>query len=152
MQSLRHGPLIWPVARMSINFEEENMENKKALLANLAHFTGSENFYRHVPRHTLIKRYIYTEGVQYLATYAECYWLLDQIVLNRPAQLGVEDFQVCKLQVASDKTATLTTEDGNDNVLDVRTIDYTDFPLPEITLWVIRNEMDGFTIMLPSEY
>ena len=122
---------------------------KKTLLSDLRWFTGSETFYRH----SLSRKYIYTQGVKYLADKAGAYWLIDQIALGRPASLEKEDFQVCKLLVNSGThTATLTTEDGNDNILSTTRIDYTDFPLPEIELWVECNEVGGFTILLPSEH
>jgi len=31
-------------------------------------------------------------------------------------------------------------------------IEKLDFPLREIVLWSVRNELNGFTIMLSSEY
>ena len=42
---------------------------------------------------------------------------------------------------------TLTCDDGNDNVVFTKTIEYTDFPLDEITLYFANN-----VIHLPSEY
>ena len=124
------------------------MKNE-TLLSDLRQFTGSEMFYRH----SLSRKYIYTQGVKYLAEKAGAYWLIDHIALGRPASLEREDFQVCKLLVNDDThTAILTTEDGNDNILSTTRIDYTDFPLLEIELWIERNEAGGFTILLPSEH
>jgi hypothetical protein len=83
---------------------------------------------------------------------AGAYWLLDKIAFHgSPKLLGV-DFQVGKLRVEHDRSATLTTEDGNDNVLRDEGLSYTDFPLSDTVLWAVRNELKGFTIMLPSEY
>ncbi|MGH9256668.1 MAG: DUF6876 family protein [Vicinamibacterales bacterium] len=49
---------------------------------------------------------------------------------------GVRDeFQVWKLTVRPDRTATLLCENGNDNVVFSKEIAYTDFPLDAITLW-----------------
>jgi hypothetical protein len=77
---------------------------------------------------------------------------LDKIALHGSAEIAREDFQVWKLKVTSDRKATLTTSDGNDGILKTEKLPFTDFPLSEITLWAVRNESDGFTIMLPREY
>lgn len=52
-----------------------------------------------------------------------------------------------KLSVRDDRTATLTCDDGNDTVVYRQELGYTDFPLPEITLYFTDN-----VILLPSEY
>ena len=44
-------------------------------------------------------------------------------------------------------TGILTCEDGNTNKVFEKALEFTDFPLPEITLWFANN-----TIFLPSEY
>jgi hypothetical protein len=61
--------------------------------------------------------------------------------------IASEEFQVWKLKVRSDHTATLSCEDGNGHAVFTKEIEYTDFPLDEITLWFVNN-----TILLPSEY
>jgi hypothetical protein len=77
------------------------------------------------------------------------YWLLDEIALIQPYDKNVaaEEFQVWKLTVRPDKTATLTCDDGNGNVVFSKEIPYTDFPLETITLYFANN-----VIHLPSEY
>jgi hypothetical protein len=128
---------------------ESQMSTESSFTAEeLKQFTGSEQFYRH----GLSRNHIYTEGVQFLAERAQAYWLLDKIALHGSSKIGRERFQVWKLTVNPDCSATLTTEDGNDNVLRTEKLSYTDFPLREIALWAVRNELNGFTIMLPSEY
>ena len=47
----------------------------------------------------------------------------------------------------ADHTAMLTCEDGNGGVVFTKAIEYTDFPLAEITLYFLNK-----TILLPSEY
>lgn len=46
-----------------------------------------------------------------------------------------------------DRTATLVCEDGNDNAVYTQLIEFTDFPLDEITLWFAND-----VIYLPSEH
>src|SRR5262249_58391805 len=113
--------------------------------AALAAFTASETFYRH----GLNPRVVYTEGVRYVAEAGGAYWLVDEIALIQPydKRVAAEEFQVWKLAVRPDTTATLTCEDGNDNVVFTKEIAFTDFPLHEITFWFANN-----TIYLPSEH
>jgi Family of unknown function (DUF6876) len=112
----------------------------------LAQFTGSENWYRH----QLVPSITYTDGAQYLAEQAGAYWLLDEIAIanGHLAKVRGEEFQVWKLKRdAEGHGAELVVEDGNDNVVFRKRIEFTDFPLPEIALWCTGN-----VIMLPSEY
>jgi hypothetical protein len=117
-------------------------------LADLAQFSGSEQFFRH----GLSRNHIYTEGARFVAERAGAYWLLDKIALHGSPVIAREDFQVWKLTVKPDQTATLTTGNGHNDILKTEELTYTDFPLGEITLLAVRNELDSFTIMLRSEY
>ncbi len=68
-------------------------------------------------------------------------WLIDDIALAQRFDklLAAEDFQSWKLKVNADRTGTLTCEDGDGGVLLTRAIRYTDFPLEEITLYLINK-------------
>ena len=57
------------------------------------------------------------------------YWLLDEIALTQlvEPQVAAEGFQVWKLAVNPDSTATLTCEDGNQQPVFSKAIEYTDF-------------------------
>lgn len=113
------------------------------LKAALQQFTGSGSFYRHTWR-----QYHYTEGVRHLARQAECYWLLDHIVFNQSLDiLKNQPFQAWKITVNKDNSARIAVEDGNDKELTFFHLGYTDFPLEQITLWLVDQ-----TILLPSEY
>lgn len=113
--------------------------------AELAQFTGSEHWYRHA----INRQVLFTDGAKYVADRAGAYWLLDEIALIQSfdKRVASEEFQVWGLNVNSDKSAALTCEDGNDNVVYTKRIPYTDFPNERITLWFTDN-----TILLPSEY
>ena len=123
-----------------------DIQNKKTLSAtDLAQFTGTEQWYRHSINRTVL----YTDGIRYVAEHGQAYWLLDEIALIQPFDKNVaaEEFQVWKLEVQPDKTATLTCDDGNGNVVFSKEIPYTDFPLETITLYFAND-----VIHLPSEY
>jgi hypothetical protein len=81
--------------------------------------------------------------------YAGAYWFLDEIAIIQPHDkcVAAEEFQVWKLVVRSDSTGVLTCEDGNGNIVFSKEIEYTDFPLDEISLWFANN-----VIYLPSEH
>jgi hypothetical protein len=113
--------------------------------ADLRQFTGSEHWYRHA----INRKVLYTDGAKYVAECAGAYWLLDEIALIQPhdKRIASEGFQLWKLRVRTDHTATLTCEDGNGKAVFTKAIRFTDFPLDEITLYFTDN-----VILLPSEY
>jgi hypothetical protein len=112
----------------------------------LNRFTGSEHWYRGC----INRRVLFTDGARHVADCGGAYWLLDEIAL---AQLHVkavaaERFQVWTLNTDIVRhTGALTCEDGNGNRVFEKALEFTDFPVPEITLWFC-----GYTIFLPSEY
>ena len=121
------------------------MTTKILSTSDLAQFTGSENWYRH----GINRNVLYTDGAQHVAEYGGAYWLLDEIAIIQPYNKAVaaEEFQVWKLAVRPDRTATLTCDDGNGNIVFTKEIEHTDFPLDELTLYFANN-----VIHLPSEY
>lgn len=122
------------------------MESKKTLDPNIMRqFTGSEHWYRFgiVPDITC------TDGAKYVADTAGAYWLLDEIALAQKyvKEVAAQEFQVWKLAVKDDRSATLTCEDGNDHAVYSKPIPFTDFPKDGVTLWFADN-----VIYLPGEH
>jgi len=113
--------------------------------ADLAQFTGSEQWYRH----GINRKVLFTEGAKFVADQAGAYWLLDEIAIIQPHDklVAAEEFQVWKLAVNADHSGNLTCDDGNGNVIYTKQIEFTDFPSEGITLYFTDN-----TILLPSEY
>jgi hypothetical protein len=113
--------------------------------ADLSQFTGTEQWYRH----SLNRKVLFTDGIKFLADRAGAYWLIDEIALIQPydKRVATQPFQVWKLIVRPDHTATLTCEDGNGKAVFTKQISFTDFPLDEIMLYFTDN-----VILLPSEY
>ena len=111
---------------------------------DLLPFIGSEVFYRH-----WAKLVIYTEGVKFLADKAHAYWLIDHIAIHQMVpKIHDLEFQNWKLVVdLLTHRGTITVDDGNGNIAEIEDINWTDFPLEEITLFYT-----GRTLMLPSEY
>ena len=108
-------------------------------------FGGTENYYRHA----INRNVLFTDGAKYVADEGGAYWLLDEIALaqGHRKQFRGQPFQVWKLEVRPDGSATLRVEDGNYNLLFVKDIEFTDFPVAEIVLWFSNN-----VIYLPVEH
>ena len=113
--------------------------------ADLRQFTGTENWYRH----GINRNVVFTDGAKYVADRGGAYWLLDAIAIaqHRERDVAFEEFQVWRLKVNADRSASLTCDDGNGNILYTQHIPFTDFPLDAIKLYFTDN-----TILLPSEY
>jgi hypothetical protein len=114
--------------------------------SDLDQFTGTAQWFRH----PLMRNVTYTEGVHFLAEQGGAYWLVDKIAtLQMLPQVRREAFQIWTLQV-SDGKATLTCTDGNDGPASevyAEKIDFTDFPLERVEIWV-----EGGVILLPREH
>jgi hypothetical protein len=116
--------------------------------ADLSQFTGTSRYYRQ-PLYP--KDVVYTDGLQFLAEQAGAYWLLDLIafyqlderIKNDDALQGIQ-FWHLRVQ---DKAGILVCERDKDDVVLTHTLDYTDFPLDAVTIYVANG-----VIHLPSEY
>ena len=121
-------------------------ETPKLSPADLRQFSGGT---QHYYRHGLNPKIVFTDGAKYIAEEAGAYWLLDLIAISQhfDKRLRRQPFQVWKLVVQPDRSATITVEDGNYNVLLTQRIALTDFPSDGIVLW-----LSGDTIYLPVEH
>lgn len=121
--------------------------NQPLSVAELSQFYGTEHYYQWS---ALFRNMVLTDGAKYVAERASAYWLMDAIASYLPKyQRG--GFAVAKF-VKRKKDWLLTIDYGNGGKpLARQIIQYTDFPLDEITLYVAPG--DGvWVIMLPSEY
>ena len=119
----------------------------------LAHFTGTES-YTNLRYPWLRKRFLLTDGVQYLAEKAQAYWLMDAIASHQiNKKVAAEPFQVWTLSVNEKHEAILTCTDGDKTELVRQDIPGTDFPLTSITLYASQDDyLGGRVVMLTSEY
>ena len=89
-----------------------------------------------------------TDGCDYLRQEAKAFWLFDAILSHQvKACVRNEPFQVWKLQKHADDSWVLSCEDGNKNLITEQKVEFSDFPLDEIIIWLV----DGVA-MLPTEY
>jgi hypothetical protein len=120
------------------------------LLNALATFTGSDT----LTRHGLTRRILMTQGVVFLAEQAQAHWLTDLIVSHQAdPRVRTQPFQVWTLAVNMNiHTAVAAITDGNSKrPITMQEIPWTDFPLPELTIWLVQ-EGDHWVMLLPSEY
>jgi hypothetical protein len=118
----------------------------------LAHFTGTERYFRH-----WTSAIIYTDGIEYLNANGAG-WLVDAIASHQHNEkVRNEPFQLWELKVNKGKRkAVLTCKSDSDQPAIVKQlIEYTNFPLESIQIYVELGSIDGvkeeFIAMLPSE-
>lgn len=113
-----------------------------SLETELSNFTGTENWYK-----TLDSKTTYTDGIKYLADTRKCHWFID-IIASYQHLLRKKDFQVWTLTVNDNGTAKVVCREDSDlDPVITHDIVFTDFPEPEVTVWLA-----GGVILLPSEY
>jgi len=99
---------------------------------------------------------IATDGVAAFAQAAECFWLLDAINSYQHKKELDPFLQVWSLKAFgedSKREAVLQYVDDDKNVIIEQFFENTDFPLEEITLWVMAGGPNGSKVLLlPSEY
>ena len=116
----------------------------------LARFSGTNEHHKF----SILSRLVVTDGVKWLADNAECYWLLDAIASWQPVcqkDAMLREFQVWTLTTEQrselNRRGHLKCErDTGDKKPIKQEIEYTDFPLDEIKLYV-----ENGVILLPSE-
>lgn len=111
---------------------------KQEILETLPHFYGTEEYHRY---YTLFL----TDGAYYLAEAAQCYWLFGIIWSIHP-KIAEHGMVVCKLVVHEDRSAIFTAIGDGEALVHEQKIEWTDFPIDEITLYVADD-----VVMLPSE-
>ena len=120
------------------------MKSKQEIVDLISHAHGTEHYHKYSP----FPAYpVITDGVKAVAEAAGCYWLLDIIGSCQKRWKKLDPhFQVWKLVVKSDKSASVRAYNDTDHVRS-QAIEFTDFPLEELKLFLI----DG-VILLPNEY
>lgn len=114
------------------------------LRVELEQFTGTTQYYR-IDSKTLL-----TDGTYHLCKETGAFWLITVFASYLHELKPEEWFTVLKLDVTG-SSAKVTISDGNDNVLATQEIEYTDFPLPNLTLYGCWDS-EHWVLMLPSEY
>lgn len=112
---------------------------------NLRSFTGTEFWHQH----WLAREMLYTDGVEYFAESAGrsgAYWFLDIIATEVFPLLKKEPF-LCIKVVVTTSDCRIYADDGNDNLVWSRCIEYTDLQEGEWKFYLTDS-----VLLLPSEY
>jgi hypothetical protein len=123
---VRHVAGVQQLHPITTKGEHTMTETPKLTREDLMQFTGSENW----SRHGLNPKVLFTDGAKHVAEEGGAYWLLDIIALAQRYEKRItpKRFQVWKLSVRPDNSATLTCEDGDCKTVYRQEIEYTDFP------------------------
>lgn len=124
------------------------MKTANEITNELAQFTGTAHYYLYSP---LFPNMLLTDGAHYLAEECGAYWLMDMIGSYLPQ---IEDWwAIAELTVTHGNKALFTLADDKPatKFFAHQAIEYTDFPLEEVKLYVI---LDGehWVVLIPSEY
>lgn len=122
------------------------MKTKQEILAELPNFYGTENYHKWS---VLFRNLVLTDGAKYIADECGAYWLFDAIA-SHLSRYKHEAFVVAKFAKYGSAWK-LQLEDGDDRIVARQAIEFTDFPLDEITLYVVKQD-DLWVVLLPSEY
>jgi hypothetical protein len=110
---------------------------------NLSQFTGTTSYY---PTFVFTPKLHHTDGVEYFAENAGCYWFLDIVateiypLLKREPFIGITLF-------SNDGKAKIVANDGDDKTIFKKNIDYTNCPVGNYHFFLTDN-----VLMLTSEY
>jgi hypothetical protein len=120
----------------------------KIIARNLSHFTGTEEYHKHLsPGKSPI---LLTDGCIYIRDELQAYWLFDAILIYQTHKaLRDVNFQIWELKhLRLDLSWLLTCkEDTGKRSLISQSIEFSDFPLDYIKIWLIDK-----VALLPSEY
>jgi hypothetical protein len=109
-------------------------------------FTGTERYWKHLyPSHSPL---LLSDGCRYVRDELECHWLFDNILIyQNDTRLKGVNFQTWELhQSRKDLSWLLTCKDSNLKPLISQVIEFSDFKLDYIKLYVISG-----VALLPSE-
>lgn len=132
-------------------------ESKKESIENqLGYFTGTTGYHR---LSILFPNFLLTDGTKYLAESCGAHWLFDLIAsyqthnkVKKHPKLRELQFWILKV---NDSEAIVTCEWDKDQIVLQQKIDYTDFPLEEIKIWVAPTCVEDkycLVAYLPSEH
>ncbi|WP_424140694.1 DUF6876 family protein [Roseomonas chloroacetimidivorans] len=116
----------------------------------LAQHHGSDS----VTRHGMMRSLYMTAGIVEMRELCDAYWLVDLVASHfTHARVRKDPFQVWKLVVNEEtRQATVTMTDGNSQKpIVTQEIPFSDFPLPEFTIWVEGDTATEVVAMLPQE-
>ena len=114
----------------------------------LREFRGTEKYYKHLfPGKSPI---LLTDGCNFIRERMNAFLIFDAILSYQCEKILIHvNFQIWELRQSKKDLSWLLTcrEDSDKKPLITQTIEFSDFPIPEIKIWVIDK-----VALLPSEY
>lgn len=139
-------------------YENKKIRTREKIERDLQNFCGTTSYHRFS---ILFQNFLLTDGARYVAEQCGACWLFDLIathqsnpkVKNNPYLQN--SIQFWTLNVENEQGIVMCEWDIEQVVLKEK-IDYTDFPLPQIRIWVSKTQLEDGSIVwiayLPSEY
>ena len=113
-------------------------------------FCGSETFYVT----TAVRNLVATEGIKTMFDKLKCYWIGDHVMSylhDIKSKVDVYgNFFVVRVIVSEDKSASFVVDDGNENLVISRRVDFTD--LSQNVRFYLTFDSFRWTMLLPTEY
>lgn len=123
------------------------MSNKPNTPIDLSGFTGTENYYRYTQRMVL------TDGTRYLADAAGCFWLMDVVASYIPTIPSDEGFAVVSfIRQGEGGYVGITDDIPARRWYAAQAIEWTDFPLDEITMYLEKLTDTEWCLLLTQEH
>ena len=130
------------------------MKSKEDIERMLGQFTGTEKWHRH----SLVPKFLYTDGIEWLAMSADAFWLID-LAASYQVEKKFWDmpFQLWTVTVdlkAGKGMAVMQQDLGMPEEI-VQEFGHSDFPLEEFKFYVVDDGTTDETLkvmLLPSEY
>ena len=128
----------------------ENVTEKKGVdqitAHNLAHFTGTQQYFKHWTRSL-----VYTDGVQFIGA-NNCYWIIDLIASYQTADLLKKyPFQAWKISVTKEGGFVALGTDGNNKEIVKQEGEYTDLKM-DLEFFLQADPQHNAVLMVTSEY
>jgi len=119
----------------------------------LGHCCCSDAYYKNA----MLGKLVYTSGVKTMHEMCDAYWLLTTIASHQPEAMRDESLQYMQFWTLTvkDGDAVLICERDEGDVVITQDIGPSDFPLPEMKIWIELGSLDGlkpaWIMMLPTE-
>ncbi|RDJ34907.1 MAG: hypothetical protein DWQ19_08715 [Crenarchaeota archaeon] len=119
--------------------------------SDLSQFYGTTAYH---PWSILFRNMFLTDGAKHVAEEGNAYWLMDAIASHQPDCLKhqmLREIQFWKLERKGNGAVLTCKKDSGHKPTVRQEIEFTDFPLDEIALYVAPIDDRRYVIMLPTE-
>ena len=124
------------------------MKTAEEIKSELLNYYGTEAYHKWSP---LFANFVLTDGALFVCEECGAFWLADMIA-SHLSKYKDEGFAVASLQRVKESDAfKFLITDGNDRALVRQDIEFSDFPLDTVVLYVAPQD-SLWVVLLPSEW